>query len=163
MYTEQDIDLLKLKGVSKEQIESQLENFKKGFPFLEIVSAARVGNGILKVDDNEEKSYLNKWDEFLQSHKTVTKFVPASGAASRMFKDLFSFYNSDENVPTTDFVKTFFGRIHEFAFFLPLDNLCELYGKSIVSCATKTGIKILKVCSDEGKTAPISPKIVAFP
>ena len=80
MYTEQDIDLLKLIGVSTEQIESQLENFKKGFPFLEIVSAARVGNGILKVDDNEEKSYLNKWDEFLQSHKTVTKFVPSSAA-----------------------------------------------------------------------------------
>jgi hypothetical protein len=161
MYTEQDIDLLKLKGVSKEQIESQLENFKKGFPFLEIVSAARVGNGILKVDDNEEKSYLNKWDEFLQSHKTVTKFVPASGAASRMFKDLFSFYYSNENIPTTDFVKTFFGRIHEFAFFPPLDNLCtELYGKSIDQLCDEDRYKdVLKVLlSDEGKNYANKPK-----
>lgn len=117
MYTEKDLYLLEQKGISIEQIETQLEHFRKGFPYLEIVSAARVDNGILKVDEKKEKDYLHKWDEFLKSNKTVTKFVPASGAASRMFKDLFSFYNSDENSPTTEFVKTFFNRIHEFPFF----------------------------------------------
>lgn len=161
MYTEQDINLLNLKGISKEQIESQLENFKKGFPFLEIVSAARVGSGILKIDANEEKIYLNKWNEFLQSNKTVTKFVPASGAASRMFKDLFSFYYSDENIPTTSFVKTFFGRIHEFSFFSALDNICiELYGKTIDQLCTEDRYKdVLKaLLSDEGKNYANKPK-----
>ena len=91
MFTEQDHKLLEQKGVSLDQIKSQLEFFKKGFPSLEIVSSAQVDNGILKIDEKDEKDYLQKWDEFLNSNKTVTKFVPASGAASRMFKDLFAF------------------------------------------------------------------------
>ena len=161
MYTEKDLYLLEQKGISIEQIETQLEHFRKGFPYLEIVSAARVDNGILKVDEKKEKDYLHKWDEFLKSNKTVTKFVPASGAASRMFKDLFSFYNSDENSPTTEFVKTFFNRIHEFPFFSSLDTLCkELFSKSVDELCNEGKYKdVLKaLLSEEGKDYGNMPK-----
>ena len=132
MFTDQDLLLIERRGISREQIETQLEYFKKGFPFLEVISAATVGDGILKVDEETEDYYLQKWDDFLKSNKSVTKFVPASGAATRMFKDLFSFYNSDDNLPSTDFMKTFFKRIDEFAFYPSLNNVCiDLFSKSV--------------------------------
>ena len=161
MYTEQDLTILEKKGISKDQIESQLEYFKKGFPFLEIVSAAQTGNGIITIDEKDEKSYLQRWSEFLKSGKSVTKFVPASGAASRMFKDLSTFYNSDEYIPTTEGVKTFFNRISEFPFYLPLNNLCkELFGKSVDELCEEEKYKdILKaLLSDEGMNYGNMPK-----
>ena len=161
MFTEQDHKLIEQKGVSLDQIKSQLEFFKKGFPSLEIVSSAQVDNGILKIDEKDEKEYLKKWGEFLKSNITVTKFVPASGAASRMFKDLFAFYNSDNDIPTDEFVKTFFNRINEFAFFTRLDNLCvELFGKSVDElCNEKRYKDVLKaLLTNEGKDYGNKPK-----
>lgn len=161
MYTEQDLDLLKRKGISRDQIESQLECFKKGFPYLEIVSAALLGNGILKLDEKEEIFYQHKWDEYLKSGKTVAKFVPASGAASRMFKDLFSFYNSDQSIPTNEFVIAFFNRINEFPFVSSLDNSCiKLYSKSVEElCNERKYKEILKaLLSSEGMDYGNMPK-----
>src|SRR5690554_818215 len=96
MYTKQDLDLLEQKGITLAQVETQLNYFKNGFPYLDIVSAAKVDDGILKISEEDEKLYLKKWKEYLQSNKTITKFVPASGAASRMFKDLYSFFSSED-------------------------------------------------------------------
>ena len=132
MFTKDDLDLLEQKGITEAQGETQLNYFKKGFPYLDIVSAAKVDDGILRLDEDEEKSFLKNWEDFLQTDKTVTKFVPASGAASRMFKDLFSFYDSDEKQITNEFLKTFFDRIEEFPFISSLDNTCnKLYSKSV--------------------------------
>ncbi len=62
------------------------------------------------------------------------KMVPASGAASRMFKDIFSFVNSKKEKPDTDFMKKFFEKIEDFAFFPRLNFIClSLYGKSVDS------------------------------
>ena len=132
MYTKEDIDLLNKKGISESQIKSQLEHFKSGFPYLQIKSAASIGNGILRIEKDKETQYLESWDKYLKSNKTITKFVPASGAASRMFKDLFAFYNSDYDKPVTDFEKTFFEQIQKFAFFGSLNETCKtLFDKSV--------------------------------
>ena len=53
------------------------------------------------------------------------KFVPASGAASRMFKDMFAFVDADYDIPTTDFEKKFFDNISHFAFYGELDAACR--------------------------------------
>ena len=53
------------------------------------------------------------------------KFVPASGAASRMFKNLFEFLGGENNLPTSDFEKKFFDNITKFAFYEDLDNACQ--------------------------------------
>ncbi|MDD4778209.1 MAG: DUF4301 family protein [Fermentimonas sp.] len=130
MYTKQDLELLKKKGITESQIETQLDYFKSGFPFLQIVSAASIGNGILKIEEDKEAHYMEIWSKYLNSDKTVTKFVPASGAASRMFKDFYTFYNSDYDKPTTDFEKTFFRDIQKFAFYGSLDETCKtVFGK----------------------------------
>ena len=57
----------------------------------------------MRVEEEEEKIYQDAWQDFLNSGKKVTKFVPASGAASRMFKDLFAFLAADYHLPTTSF------------------------------------------------------------
>lgn len=133
MLTHEDKELLASKGISEAQIAEQLECFKKGFPFLKLAAAASVdNNGILIPEKEEQDNYLNAWDAYKQGDKKIVKFVPASGAASRMFKNLFEFLGADYNVPTTDFEKKFFDHIHSFAFYTDLNAAClDNTGKNI--------------------------------
>lgn len=132
MFTPEDLILLQEKNISQQQVDNQLNYFKDGFPFLAIVSAASVEKGIMRVPEDGEEKYLTAWQDFLKSDKKVTKFVPASGAASRMFKDLFSFLDGANNIPETKFEKTFFGQIEKFAFYDALNDVCKgSYGKSV--------------------------------
>ncbi len=128
-----DIELLKAKGVSEEKVAEQLERFAKGFPFLKLQAAAGIEKGIMAVSEADTEKYLCAWDAYTndESHKVV-KFVPASGAASRMFKDLFAFLDADYDVPTTDFEKKFFDRLTDAAFYTLLNEACvRLYGNDI--------------------------------
>ena len=139
MFTQEDLDFLETKGISLAGLESQLNYFRVGFPFLRIVGAASVQNGLLQVDEEEEKEYLKTWAAYLKGNKKITKFVPASGAASRMFKDLFAFIDADYDEPTTAFEMTFFEQMQRFAFFRMLDEKCkEIYGQGALSlCAER--------------------------
>lgn len=120
-----DKALLVKKGISEEQLAEQLKTFKTGFPFLKIEAAATPEKGILCPSDEEVQCYIQKWGAFCADGHSVLKFVPASGAASRMFKDLFSFLGADYNVPTNDFEKKFFDNIEKFAFYGDLDASCQ--------------------------------------
>ena len=123
---------LKRKGISLHQIEEQLNCFKTGFPFLIIKNAASIGNGIIKPSDDDKNNYLNTWENYLKTEASVLKFVPASGAASRMFKDLFEFLEKENNVPSSDFEKKFFTDIEKFAFYIDLNSVCiKNNGKNI--------------------------------
>lgn len=125
MLTQEDKDLLTKKGISEQQIAEQLACFEKGFPFLKLFAAASVENrGIMLADENARKTYLAAWDAYMEGDKKIVKFVPASGAASRMFKNMFEFLGADYDVPTTDFEKKFFSNIKNFAFYADLDEAC---------------------------------------
>ena len=124
MLTQDDKALLSKKGISEEQIAAQLDCFKKGFPFLKLEAAASVGNGIVSPDACTLKNYVQAWEDYKKEGHVIMKFVPASGAASRMFKNLFEFLGSDNDVPTTDFEKKFFAEIEHFAFFDDLNEAC---------------------------------------
>lgn len=123
-FTQEDRDLLMQKGISESQIEEQLSCFKTGFPFLKLKSPASIGNGILSLDEKESEHYLEIWKKYLSGNPVIVKFVPASGAASRMFKNLFEFLDADYVVPTTDFEKKFFSNITHFAFYNDLNAIC---------------------------------------
>ena len=94
-FTQEDRDLLMQKGISESQIEEQLSCFKTGFPFLKLKSPASIGNGILSLNEKESEHYLEIWEKYLSGNPVIVKFVPASGAASRMFKNLFEFLDAD--------------------------------------------------------------------
>lgn len=126
MLSQQDREQLAQKGISEEQIEKQLKSFQTGFPFLKLQAAASIENGILAPDEDSIEDAVNTWNEYKKEGHKITKFVPASGAASRMFKAMFEFLDAEYDVPTTDFEKTFFQKIHDFAFFETLDDACHV-------------------------------------
>lgn len=132
MLTQQDLQQIAAKGIAEEQLQKQMDDFKRGFPFLRLDSAATVGHGILAPTDAEREEYIRQWDAYKAGKHRVTKFVPASGAASRMFKNLFEFLGADYNIPKTDFEKKFFDHIHSFAFYNDLNAACmDNTGKDI--------------------------------
>ena len=121
---EQDLKQIAQRGISVEQIENQLRQFETGFPFLRIEAAAAVGNGIIAPTDSERRAFEDAWEQYKAQGHRVVKFVPASGAASRMFKNMFAFVDADYDVPTTDFEKKFFDDIRCFAFYDALNEVC---------------------------------------
>lgn len=134
MMTPQDKEMLARKGISEQQIAEQLACFEKGFPYLKLHAAASVENGIMAPAADVQKKYLDAWDAYMQTDKVVVKFVPASGAASRMFKNLFEFLGADYDAPQTSFEKTFFEKIDKFAFYADLDEAClKTTGKNIAA------------------------------
>ena len=125
MLTEKDLKQIAQRGISEEQIETQLKQFETGFPFLKLEAAASVGNGIVAPNEQERKQYVKAWEDYKAAGKRVVKFVPASGAASRMFKNMFAFVDADYDVPTTDFEKKYFAELKKFAFYDALDAVCQ--------------------------------------
>ena len=132
MLSQQDLKQLAQKGINETQIEYQLGQFKTGFPFLKLEAAASIGHGIIAPAETDRKKFVDAWQQYKAAGKRVVKFVPASGAASRMFKDMFAFVDADYDVPTTDFEKKYFENIEKFAFYAELDAACQKNeGKSI--------------------------------
>lgn len=129
-WNEKDIQLLKQKNISIEQVERQIEAFIKGFPYLEITDAATIGNGIIRLSENEIVHNIRKYNYESRKLKIV-KFVPASGAASRMFKALFEVMKSKPKSKEFEQLMSdegfagaanFFKNIQKFAFYDDLKN-----------------------------------------
>lgn len=147
MFTENDLTLFKDRGLTVDLIENQLNAFKQGFPYLKLESAATVGNGIVRLDDAGEKHYTSVWEQYLDADGNILKFVPASGAASRMFKALFSFLDGESEEPNDDFMKAFFAGIHQFAFYEKLnDTVQKAHGCDIDNMIAKGGYKAIVAC-----------------
>ncbi len=127
-----DKTLLAQKGISEEKLNEQLKQFETGFPFLQLSAAASIEKGIVAPTAEEQADLLSAWDKYVQENHDVVKFVPASGAASRMFKDIFAFVDADYDAPQTDFEKKFFAQIQTAAFYADLNAACQkLYDKDI--------------------------------
>ena len=133
MLTTEDMKTLEAKGVSQSELESQIERFKTGFPFLKIANSAQIGNGIMNLTPDEEAEAVARWKKYLADGGEVCKFVPASGAASRMFKSLFSFVEGEADVPAdgSDVAKLI-ADIHNLAFIGELNEVVlKLYSKDV--------------------------------
>ena len=130
-FTPADLEQLKERGISVEQVEAQLERFRTGFPYLKIESPSAPQNGILTFSPELIDTCKARWDEYLADGGDVTKFVPASGAASRMFKALFAFVNGTEETPAPGSpVAELAEKIADFAFYGELQQtIARLYGE----------------------------------
>ncbi|MDR0428313.1 MAG: DUF4301 family protein [Dysgonamonadaceae bacterium] len=124
MLSPTDLKQLQEKNITSEQIEEQLHYFRQGFPFVRLAGNASIEKGIEFVPEEEQKRTLNAWSDYLEQDREIVKFVPASGAASRMFKNLFAFLDADYSTPQTSFETTFFDKIHCFAFYQALNQYC---------------------------------------
>ena len=112
-FTAQDLEQLQARGISVEKAEAQLECFRNGFPELDIVAPASTTKGILAPKRAEQEQYIAAWQQYLAEGHKILKFVPASGAASRMFKNLFQYLEDGIETP---FIKEFLAHKDEFAF-----------------------------------------------
>ncbi len=146
MLSQQDLSQIADKGISEEKLNKQLEEFETGFPFLKLEAAAAVGHGIMAPDEEEREAYVQAWDAYKAQGKNIVKFVPASGAASRMFKNMFAFLSADYTEPTTDFEKQYFDNIKKFAF---REALCE-------KCRLNDGKRIKELMADGNYKAVVA-------
>lgn len=137
MFNKHDLNQLSKKGVEIHTVEEQIKKFKEGFPFINLSSSATIeNNGIEKFNDDEVKRLNSVYENGLKTKK-VLKFVPASGAASRMFKALHSFqekYDGSEeayqnylNDKSFNSVYKFINDIKNFAFYNDLKNVMNDY------------------------------------
>ncbi len=112
MFTDKDLAQLKSHGIDADTIHHQLESFRQGFPFLNIDRAAVVGDGIRRLNPQEQQTFR----ELFNAHRNllqIVKFVPASGAATRMFKEMFAFLADGKPTPS---VQEVVDNINRFAF-----------------------------------------------
>ena len=116
-------------NISITQIEVQLENFKHGFPFADLTAAAIPENGIMVLDEASINDHLQTFKNEAEKYRII-KMVPASGAASRMFKSLYAFMDCNEDKPAED-VKEFLDRIKDFAFYDELKRVMNNDGYKI--------------------------------
>ena len=134
LLSESDLEQLSKKGISKDKVRDQLETFREGIPFVNLEKAAVVGDGISKFSAAEEEALIAEYDK-LKSGLSLLKFVPASGAASRMFKALFNFldvYNPSEEKLDAYFertedaaLKVFSERLEDFPFYAIIKEKIE--------------------------------------
>jgi hypothetical protein len=140
MFSNSDLDQIHKKGSHLESLYRQVESFKKGFPFANLDRAATPGDGIIQVSEME----ITKTISFFDAHSSeikIIKFIPASGAASRMFQFLFTFLEKATNrekeieffEKDKDFNSAFtlITRLKDFAFYSDLDSVISQNGYSI--------------------------------
>lgn len=158
MFTKKDLEQLKSKGITPEMAEMQMKNFVAGFPFVELDAPATINNGIVRIETDYQKELIDLYEQ--QSvHKKIIKFIPASGAASRMFKELFSWKEKlengmssqelmDENSDADEFVNN----LKVFAFWDPLKEVMQENGEDPEQVVTSGDIyKILTyLLTDKG-------------
>ena len=131
MYTEADLTQFKKRGLSIEEADRQLKNFETGFEAVTLTAPAVLEDGIITIEEKDE-DLLHLLYEKASNEKQVVKMVPASGSATRMFKELFSFLNSEsEEVPEN--IENFFGKISFFPFAGELRECLENDGLSLDS------------------------------
>ena len=85
-----DLNQIERKGITLKTLENQLDHFRQGFPFIRLLRPATQGDGIINFSEEQKKEFIRFFEENAPSLRLI-KFVPASGAASRMFKHLFEF------------------------------------------------------------------------
>lgn len=114
-FSQSDIEQIQSHGLNIDVINQQLHDFETGFAPANIVSAATINNGVSPMLGNEYVEYYkNHHNKF-----NIVKFVPASGAATRMFKDLFEFLSSGTMNKTT---QTVLDNLEKFAFYNDLQK-----------------------------------------
>jgi len=126
MFTERDLQQIRAKGIDIKTVENQIQSFKNGIPFVRLAAPATIENGLISFTEKEAEELEAHFNEYKDDYE-ILKFVPASGAASRMFKHLLTFMkdfsgSADEIAALEaeeDFnsVGYFFKNLKKFAFY----------------------------------------------
>lgn len=138
MFDKKDLQQIAQQGLTEEIVQRQIDNFVNGFPFLNVVRAASAGDGV-RVLGGEEIARATARYDVESATLRVVKFVPASGAATRMFKELFEFVNEGRRGKGID---TLLANIKKFAFWPELEHFVNENSadEEVVSAIVKHGL-----------------------
>lgn len=116
-FSKKDIEQINKKGLTVERVNKQIELFKKGIPFIKLVRAATTGSGIVSASEEQINASISGF-EGKKDNLKIVNFVPASGAATRMFKFLFTFLKKYE--PEKESINSYINKnkIKELSVFL---------------------------------------------
>jgi hypothetical protein len=140
MFNESDLKQFSKKGILTETVEMQIKQLTEGFPYINIIKAATCNDGILTLSNARVNELVTLYENKC-NQENIVKFVPASGAASRMFKSLYEFNEGKSSLKSDHFdsAENFFKHLPKFAFY---DDLMQFAGKydnenekkEIISC-----------------------------
>ena len=130
MFSQTDLQQIQKQGVPLDTVQTQIQYFVDGFPYMNVIKAATVGDGIVRVAEDKLGEYVAAFDA-QAPHADLLKFVPASGAATRMFKSLFAFKDHAKTDPE---VVQYCAQLKKFAFFEDLKNAMQASGLDIEAC-----------------------------
>ncbi len=99
-FTVEDVEQASMRGISKENLMEQIEIFSRGTPFVRLLRPCTIDDGIVRLREEEHLELLALYEKAAQQGR-LGKFVPASGAATRMFKNLTWFCEQPEDVRTS--------------------------------------------------------------
>ena len=158
MMDNKDLEQIKCQGKTLAEVEKDLEHFRNGFPWMKIVAPATPERGIKVLSDKEMDAAVEYYGTAKKNG--VCKFVPASGAASRMFKDIFSGLATLEegnDVAADSPVGKLAANIEKFAFYTE-----EMFGKPEDSAEFRKNVAD-KVLNDSGLGYGSKPKgVICF-
>lgn len=89
-FSEADILQIRSLGLTEGNVLSQIERFEKSF-FVRLNRPATAGDGVLRISPEDTAHFLARQEGAAAAGRFV-KFVPASGAATRMFQSLLQIY-----------------------------------------------------------------------
>lgn len=132
-FTTEDIQQIQQRGSNQELIEKQFDKFATGFPPVQLIRPATVDDGIIRFTP-EEMERLKLYFETAKKKFILQKFIPASGAASRMFKTLFELKeNPSANEKQQRIGMQFLQDLPRYAFYEPLREAMHNAGCDIAN------------------------------
>ena len=168
----EDHQKLKDKGISEDVFNNQLQTFKDGIPHVKVLDYAHIGKGIMQIDDKRLDEFYEIYE---QSDIEVLKFIPASGAATRMFKDLHQFLDEIEvdedsilnalKKDKFDNLKPLIDHLNKLAFFKQALDLAQKQVDDFDKYSkTEQAVQVLKTAlSENGLNLANLPKgLIAF-
>jgi hypothetical protein len=129
-FTKEDLALIAARGIPLESIEIQLDNFRKGFPPADLSAPAIPGNGIILLSEEEVKRYALQYEN-IQRNLQCVKFIPASGAASRMFQRLYEYLEEGMAAEPPADIEQLMGGLHKMALSEQLEESLLKAGKDM--------------------------------
>ncbi|TDI67889.1 MAG: DUF4301 family protein [Bacteroidetes bacterium] len=159
MLTDSDLIQLQEKGITEDQVREQISYFQQGFPYLELKRAACVDDGIIRLSEEEVGVYIDFYETNLDE-KVVVKFVPASGAASRMFKEFFALMQDHTSAGSYPLAVEALNRIEDFAFFEQLQSVMAKDDLDLNQVINDQGYQVVLqyILTDKGLNYGFLPK-----
>ena len=128
-FTPEDIQFIQARGSNPDEVQRQFSFFENGFKFVCLDRPATIDDGIVRLEEEQMEDLVADYEHLIEG-KTVTKFVPASGAASRMFKELYSYLENDSEEIAVK-AKAFLTKLPKFAFYEDLRKAMAKDGYAI--------------------------------